>query len=524
MQNNTERTSLFIRTRSVTPLNGRITINRTIGIKTPPRNKKPLSALRSVRSSSLKEALHLTKAEPCSVAELPISSVPLPIEAKTRRGSSVDAKATRRRMEKPAVKSKMTANRLIKRQTRELKAQRRRDKYRELFLRQQALALERLARVSAAPQSSSETNNCRRPEDGGTDTDRNELDATDNKEQEDKDDGVKDEKEKDKVPSKVRASKKMKKRREEEKVKEEEEQKVEEKLITKSVAREGEDGETVPEVASVSSDLLVSAMLESAPTDQEVSLCRSRLAVPEGDTGVAGDQPVAQVLPKSAVEDEEKRKKSLWVKKSLDRSDEGSSAAVKETEIAAVAAAPPPFTKRRKSSTLSSRLPRIIQSPPGKSYSVRILGSSDKRPVAAKPDPFPRFGFTDLDRDERDLGTILREAQPTSEDAAAPPSRTAISQARRAGEPTFEEPAPSLFSVGSAAWLVELVRQMRRHSRIVHQRTAFLRRSANVLVRKSYWTPSKNMDEGRSPYSSVFLAPDQIRLVFCSFKKIFLSN
>jgi hypothetical protein len=472
-----KQTMSSIRTRSVTPVGGRITINRTIGIQTPPRSKKKLRC----QPSSELEAF---KPKP-TVMPQPVSA------SKPGRRNSADEMPRKDRALRTSQggRSSTSSRRLIKRKTRELKAQRRRDKYRELFLRQQALALERLAQQAA-------------PADVNLDqpSKKEAAEAAEKGEEECKKEIEEEEEEVDRPSRKQRLKKRLKKEQ-------------------KAVAEDGRE----PVIYQVSvegeyeatlSDLLDSSS-ESEQPDAEV------LPHPPGEKSpYTGTPPEAGFYGFSEHELTESRHQSCVsvdicpnVKAVVAQAESHSVEAVrdadvdKETEVV-IRGPERPRAVRRKSAGQSGRQPRIVQNLADKAYGARILLADPK--IRKQPTPSASCKFSELDRDERDLMQILKEAKPL---AAARRGSVGMRKPRR-GEPTFEEPDRTLWTGGPGAQLTELLSQMRRRSRIAQRRAAFLCRRVHVLSKNCYWATSEEAGKespSKKPYTTFILAPDQIR-------------
>jgi hypothetical protein len=385
-------------------------------------------------------------------------------------------------------------NRLIKLKTRELKAQRRRDKYQELFLRQQALALERLARHSTASETREKG-------------EEKEIDK------ESEDENKEEEMEEEKIDE--RKEKKRKKIKEKEEIKKKKEEKEEERFsyMKEEQVEEGE------ELAAVS-DLLESSMSESEPTvEPRISPSESgkveitdqllRTSDAEACSYSVDLQQAAEV-----VEICQKSPNNPSVTDTVSHSERGLD---EDARTEAVAATKRPLTVRRKS---SARPPRVVKPLAEKAYTVRILTPS-KKPSCVDPSGPARCPFADIDRDDRDLAAILHEPAETKSAVAADPTPCS------SGEPTFEEPDPSLFA--QSPELARLVSRMRRQSRLARQQKAVLARLANILTKKCYWSErtaaaaDKRSDwsaserageeKGARSKFSVILGPDQIRSV-----------
>ena len=482
------------RTRSVTPLGGRITINRTIGIKTPPRSKKPPPSARYTKPRGRLDAVvDLVKQESETVSSSPVAA------AKPRRRSSVEDVPRKVLPKKSSVnRSALIANRLIKRKTRELKAQRRRDKYQEQFLRQQALALERLTRLPFAADSHAEK-------------DSNNKKAVERQQEE------------------------AGREREEQEIKEE--QRGEQPELDE---QEGEDLASVSDLLDSPSEAEVTGAkvlpnLRTKPSRQAefcaavdeavgpfseargpLGEARKKSKTPAAEAGVRIHNQSFSVFDQKEVTKTESPSADRLVYENapVKRDDVD-----KETEVVAVAPVPRCRTARRKSSAQSGRQPRVIKSLAEKPYSARFLVASGQSTTKKRLAERPRYRFTDLDYDDRDLVEILQESSPPKAVFVLPIVETRW----RVGEPTFEEPDRSEYTGGPAAQMTEILSRMRRGSRIAQRRSAVLCRRVSILSKNCYWTPIEGAAKespAKKAYSSFTLAPDQIRLVFCIFNSL----
>jgi hypothetical protein len=472
----------LIRTRSVTPVGGRITINRTIGIQTPPRTKKKLRCRPSSELQAVKPELPNLLPQPALASK------------ESRRRSSAEEMPRRERAKPPSAsagRSPLSSRRLIKRKTRELKAQRRRDKYRELFLRQQALALERLAQVSAT-----------------TDPGSNQEAA-----EEDQEECEGQVEEIDRQSRRTKNKKQIKKE-----LKAVGEDRGEPNIENQSL--EGKEGEYLATL----SDLLDSSSESEQPnagirlnpaTEQlrQVHYSPSEAGDSEGCEYQMTDSNVcSRDLSFVSIEVNPNETAVATTESYTGDAVCESETVDKETEVV-VPTAQRPRAVRRKSSTQSGRQPRIILNLAEKAYAARILVADPKHPTKKQPVPSTSCKFSELDRDERDLVQILKEAQPL---AAARRDNVDMRKQRR-GEPTFEEPDRSVWTGGPGAQLTEMLSKMRRRSRIAQRRAAFLCRRVNVLSKNCYWTPAEDGGKespAKKPYATFILAADQIRSFF----------
>ncbi len=488
----------------MTPLGCRITINRTIGIKTPPRAKKPRLLVRSAktRKPQLKEVSPMSKICPDMAAGAS--------EPKRRLSGEENPPKKKKTAKLSSLGSK---NRLIKLKTRELKAQRRRDKYQELFLRQQALALERLARHSTASETREKGE---------------EKEMEKEMEEENKEEEKNDEKKEEEEKIDVKKEKKEKKRKEKEeiKMKKKGEEEIQENEKERFSYMKEEQEEEREELAAVS-DLLESTMSESEPTvEPRISPSELGKAVITDHLEVLGtsdaDACSGSVDLQQAAEVVEICQKSPnnpSMTYTVSQSERGLDNYDRTEAVAATTKRP--LTVRRKS---SARPPRVVRPLIEKAYTVRILTPS-KKPTSVDPSGPARCPFAGIDRDDRDLAAILNEPAETKS-AVADPTPCA-SGGIRVGEPTFEEPDPNHFA--QSPELARLVSRMRRQSRLACQRKAVLARLANILTKKCYWSErtaaaadkrsdwsaSERAGEekgGRSKFS-IILGPDQIRSV-----------
>ncbi len=486
----------------MTPLGCRITINRTIGIKTPPRAKKPQLLARSAktRKPHLKEVSAMSKIYPDTEAGAS--------EPKRRLSGEENPPKKKKTAKLSSLGSK---NRLIKLKTRELKAQRRRDKYQELFLRQQALALERLARHSTASETREKGE---------------EKEVEKEMEEENKEEEIDEKKEEEeKIVEKM--EKKRKKMKEKEEIKSKNaEQEIQEKEEERFGYMKKEQEEAGEQLAAVS-DLLESSMSKSEPTvEPRISPSESGEVVITDHLEVFGtsdaeacSERVDLQQAEEVVEICQKSPNNPSVTDTVSHSERGVN---EDPRMEAVAATTKrPLAVRRKS---SARPPRVVRPLSEKAYSVRILTPGKNKLTSVDPSP-ARCPFADIHRDDRDLAAILNE--PAESKSAVDDPKLCASGSTRVGEPTFEEPDPNLFA--QSPELAGLVSRMRRQSRLARQRNAVLARLANILTKKCYWSErnaaavDKRSDwsasdrageeKGARSKFSIILGPDQIRSV-----------
>jgi hypothetical protein len=376
------------------------------------------------------------------------------------------------------VSSALTSSRHIqKSKNRELKAQRRRDKYQALFLHRQALALERLARPpepvpTLLPETKAEKSEAGEGEEVTVTPDLADSSCS------------QDEQTTDWTAPAV--------------------------------------GEAVPvgdDVVSVSENRLRRSSVQKAADHESLTdnACK----------------PASSVT--NQCDEDEKSKELSSTDNPLDVDHRVPAEVAEEKTETVKAFAPRSRTSRRKSSAC---LPRVLKCLATKTYSAKILAASGKPGLQRTNKSSRCSSFSELDRDERDLEDILGEAGLAAADAG---SSQIIEPQRGTGEPTFPEPDPHSWSNESLWQLVSRMRRQSRIAQqraaflcrvvsILCRKTYW--RACEEAARETTSLPSVLLlapDQIRSEYSfflsactgQYFFGPGNLKKFLLKFFKVF---